>query len=50
MRITNAERGTLAERVKKRENWAEGGSLRRNDCSEEDRDGGCGWTAEKRLM
>lgn len=50
MRITIAERGTLAEGVRKRENWAEKGSLRHNDCSEEDRDGGGGRRAEKRLM
>lgn len=42
-----AERGTLAERVRNRENWTEKGSLRHNYCSEEDRDGGGGRRAEK---
>ncbi len=46
MRITLAERGTLAER----ENWTETGSLRHNDCGENDRDGGGGRKDEERLM
>lgn len=50
MKITITERGTLAEGVRKRENWTEKGSLRHNDCSEEESDGGGGRRAEKRLM
>lgn len=45
-----AERGTLAERARERENWTERESLRHNDCAEEDRDGGGGRRDEKRLM
>lgn len=50
MRITVAERGTLAGRARERENWTEKGSLRHNDCGGEDRDGGGGRRDEKRLM
>lgn len=35
---------------RERENWTERGSLRHNDCGEEDRDGGGGRRDEKRLM
>lgn len=47
MRITVAERGTLAGRARQRENWTERGSLRHNDCGEEDRDGSGGRTNKK---
>lgn len=50
MRITVATRGTLAGTEKDGENWTERGSLRHNECGEEDRDGGGGRRDEKRLM
>lgn len=51
MRITVAERDTLAGR--EREGGGIGlrrGSLRHNDCGEDDRDGGGGRRDEKSLM
>lgn len=44
------ERHFGREGERERENWTERGSLRHNDCGEEDRDGCGGRRDEKRLM